>query len=312
MPAAVFLGIQALQLAGSITALVTPFRADGSVDADAWRRLLDSQIAGGTQALVVAGSTGEAAALEPGEFQALIRQAIETVAGRVPVLAGTGMSATAKTVRQTQLAAEAGADAALVVAPAYVRPTQDGMFRHFMEVAEHGGLPVVLYNVPTRTACDLLPETVARLVDHPRVVGIKEAHPDPGRMGALLALARNRDGSSDGFVVLSGDDPTATRAMLAGAHGCISVAANVVPRRFRALCDAARAGQAEAAAAAGRDLEPVFDFLGIEPNPIPVKALLAGLGAIVDHLRLPLTPLSPAHRDRSRALCGRITELEAA
>ncbi|HET6603217.1 MAG TPA: 4-hydroxy-tetrahydrodipicolinate synthase [Xanthomonadaceae bacterium] len=306
MPAAVFLGFQPLQLAGSITALVTPFRADGSVDADAWCRLLESQVTAGSQALVVAGSTGEAAALEPDEFQALIRRAVDTVAGRVPVLAGTGMPATAKTVRQTRLAAEAGADAALVVAPAYVRPTQDGMFRHFSEVARHGGLPVVLYNVPSRTACDLLPETVARLREDPRVIGIKEARAEPGRMDALLALAH------DGFTVLSGDDPTAARSMLAGAHGCISVASNVVPRRFRALCDAARAGQAEAAGALGRELAPVFDFLGIEPNPIPVKALLAGLGAIVDHLRLPLTPLSPAHREQSRALCARITELEAA
>jgi len=280
-----------LQISGSITALATPFDAKGAIDLGAWRRLVRAQLEGGTQGLVVAGSTGEAAALEPDEFAELLATAVAEVAGAVPVLAGTGGSNTAKVVRATRQAAGLGADAALVVAPPYVRPTQEGMRRHFLEVAEEGGLPVVLYNVPTRTACDLLPETVEQLASHQRIVGIKEARAEPERMAALLGLC------GPGFSVLSGDDPTACRAMLAGADGCISVASNVVPRSFRALCDLARRGETEAAGRLDRELSALYAFLGIEPNPIPAKALLAALGQCEDVLRLPLLPLSAAARE---------------
>jgi len=164
-----------LQLSGSITALATPFTADGALDLDAWRRLLDLQLAGGTQAVVVAGSTGEAAALYDVEYDALLRSAVEHIAGRIPVLAGTGQSNTAKTIEQTRRARALGADAALVVTPPYVRPTQAGLLAHYRAVADDGALPVVLYNVPGRTGCDMLPDTVAELAGHARIVALKEA-----------------------------------------------------------------------------------------------------------------------------------------
>ncbi len=290
-------------LAGSITALATPFTADGEVDFDAWTRLIDGQLAGGTQALVIAGSTGEAAALTDAEYEELLRRAVARVAGRVPVLAGTGLSNTAKTIELTRRAAALGADAALVVTPPYVRPTQAGLIAHYRAVAAEGGLPVVLYNVPGRTGCDLLPETVAELAGDANIIGIKEAVADPARMAALLAL------KSPGFAILSGDDPTACRGMLAGADGVISVASNVLPSAMRRLCDHARAGQVDAAAVIDNALQPLFDFIGCEPNPIPIKALLrhAGLG---DGLRLPLTPLSLLNEGRLAPAAAAILALE--
>jgi 4-hydroxy-tetrahydrodipicolinate synthase len=293
-----------LRLSGSITALATPFTAAGEIDLDAWRRLLQAQLEGGTQAVVVAGSTGEAAALFDVEYDALLRTAVEFVAGRVPVLAGTGLSNTAKTIEQTRRAAALGADAALVVTPPYVRPTQEGLLAHYRAVADEGGLPVVLYNVPGRTGCDLLPDTVVALAPHPRIVGIKEARSEPERMAALLAL------KSKDFAVLSGDDPTACRAMLAGADGVVSVASNVLPRCFRRLCDLARGGDADAANALDGRLRRSCDFLGIEPNPIPVKAILARQG-IGHGLRLPLLPLSPQHAESAASIAAEIRDLES-
>ena len=289
---------------GSITALATPFDASGELDLDAWQRLLRQQLDGGTQGIVVAGSTGEAAALLDPEYDLLLRMAVETVGGRIPVLAGTGLSNTLKTIELTRRVAALGADAALVVTPPYVRPTQAGLVAHYRAVANDAALPIVLYNVPGRTGCDLLPETVAELAGHPRIVGIKEARNEPERMTALLAL---RD---PGFAVLSGDDPTACRAMLQGADGVISVASNVVPGMFRRLCDLARARDA---AAAGVDVQmhELYEFLGVEPNPIPVKALLARLG-IGQGLRLPLTDLSPAHADAATRIAGHVQQLENA
>lgn len=288
---------------GSITALATPFTASGALDFDAWDRLLAAQIAAGTQGVVVAGSTGEANALDDAEYDALLRRAVAVVAGRIPVLAGTGLPNTAKTIALTRRAADCGADAALVVAPPYVRPTQAGLVAHFTAVADEGGLPVVLYNVPGRTGCDLLPESVAALAPHPRIVGIKEARPEPERMDALLTMV------SPGFAILSGDDPTAARAMLAGADGVISVASNAAPAAMRRLCDLARGGHRAEAEALDAALQPVFDFMGVEPNPIPVKAILARQG-IGHGLRLPLTPLSAAHAVAADAIAARIAGLE--
>jgi 4-hydroxy-tetrahydrodipicolinate synthase len=295
-----------LRLSGSITALATPFTATGELDLDAWRRLLQLQLDGGTQALVVAGSTGEAAALQDIEYEAVLRIAVEIVRGTIPVLAGTGLSNTDKTIEQTRRAAALGADAALVVTPPYVRPTQAGLDAHFRAVADDGALPVVLYNVPGRTGCDLLPETAAALAGHPRIVGIKEARAEPERMAALLPL---RD---DGFAVLSGDDPTAMRAMLAGADGLVSVASNVLPRAMRRLCDLSRgARDADAARALDARLQPVFGFLGAEPNPIPLKALLARM-QLGHGLRLPLTTLSPALAGDADGAIAAINEIEHA
>lgn len=292
-----------VHLSGSITALVTPFAADGQLDQDAWSRLLKAQMDAGTQGVVVAGSTGEANALLDTEFDTLLQAAVESVGGRIPVLAGTGLSNTLKTIELTRRAAALGADAALVVTPPYVRPTQAGLIAHYRAIADDGALPVVLYNVPGRTGCDLLPEAVAVLANHPRIVAIKEAVTDPQRMEALLTLR-----ASD-FAVLSGDDPTAMHAMLSGADGVISVASNVLPGALRRLCDLARAGRRGEAEAWDARLRPVFDFLAIEPNPIPVKAIMARQG-IGHGPRLPLTPLSSAYSAATDAIVATISVLE--
>ena len=296
----------ALNLSGSICALATPFvAASGDIDLDAFGQLIDHQLAGGTRALVVAGSTGEGAALETGEFVELVEFAVRRVDRRVPVLAGTGQQSTRRTIAQTRLAASAGADAALVVTPPYVRPTQEGLLRHFVEVADHAGLPVVLYNVPTRSACDLLPTTVARLCQHPAIVGIKEAVPAFERIEALLAL-RN-----DAFMILSGDDPTCARSIAAGAVGVISVAANLVPSAMQTLCERATQGEG-AAESVARGLQPLFDLLGAEPNPIPLKWCLHRIGLGTADLRLPLTTLSIDLRHRAEGILASLGLLEPA
>lgn len=289
---------------GLITALATPFDEAGALDLDAWRRLLEWQVAAGVQGVVVAGSTGEAAMLDEAEYDLLLRTAVDVVAGRVAVLAGTGQPGTARTIAQTRRAAACGADAALVCAPAYVRPTQAGLLAHFRAVAAQGGLPVVLYNVPARTGCDLLPDTVAELATHEHIVGIKEAACEPPRLQALAALR------GPGFSVLCGDDASAARALLDGADGLVSVGSNVAPRAFGALCDLALAG--DAAATGGRDaaLAPLHAFCALESNPIPVKAVLQRLG--YGHgLRLPLLPLSAQHQAEAARITALVRELES-
>lgn len=277
-----------MKLTGSLCALVTPFASDGSLDEPAFRRLLALHLRAGTHGLVIAGSTGEAAMLDEDEYRRVLEIAVDVIAGRVPVLAGTGTAGTAKTIRQTRLARDCGVDAALVVTPYYVRPTQDGLRQHYLAVAEQGGLPVVLYNVPSRTGCDLKPDAVAKLAEHANIIGVKEAVADEARVEALLTL------QNDGFVVLSGDDPTACAAMNAGARGVISVAANVVPALFAALCRHALAGEADAARVLDARLAPLYQMLSAEPNPIPAKWLLHRQGLIGPQPRLPLTPLSAA------------------
>ena len=291
-------------IVGSICALATTFRG-GAVDFDAFSRLIDFQLEGGTQGLVVAGSTGEAHALETTEYDQLLRHAVSRAGGRATILAGTGTANTRKTIELTRRAQGLGAEAALVVTPYYVRPTQEGLLRHYTEVADRGGLPVVLYNVPGRTGCDLKPDTVAKLALHERIVGIKEAVGDHERVAALAAL------NGPQFVFLSGDDPTGMAAMLAGAEGVISVAVNAAPRPFRALCDAARAGDRAQAQAMHDALMPLFDLLGVEPNPIPLKWALAHLGIGTSELRLPLTTLSAAYHGRARSVLDTVMQLAA-
>lgn len=274
----------ALRIEGSITALATPFSADGSLDLAAWGQLLEKQVAAGTSAVVVAGSTGEAAALDDAEYDALLAEAVRVVTGRIGIIAGTGLSSTAKTIAQTRRAAALGAQAALVVTPPYVRPTQAGLVAHYRAVADAGGLPVVLYNVPPRTGVDLLPDTVAALADHPAVVGLKEARGDAERWQALRPLA------SAGFALLSGDDPTFVAAMREGAVGVVSVASNLVPAAFARIVADARAGRWAEAEARHALLGPLHAFLAAAPNPIPLKAALKALGFGTD-LRLPLLPL---------------------
>lgn len=292
-----------MRLTGSICALVTPFADDGGLDEAAFLRFLDMHLEAGTRGVVVAGSTGEAAMLDEDEYLSLLEMAVRHIGGRLPVLAGTGTSGTAKTVRLTRMARDRGVDAALVVTPYYVRPTQEGLYQHFREVAEFGGLPLLLYNVPGRTGCDLLPETVARLMQCPGIIGIKEAVAAPERMLELLRL-RTED-----FSVLSGDDDSACASMLAGADGVISVAANVVPGRFAELCDHARAGRREQAQAIDAGLNPLYRFLAVEPNPIPVKWLLSHQGLCRAEPRLPLTLLSGEWHARAESI---LAELSAA
>ncbi len=276
-----------MEIAGSLCAIATPFTADGALDLAAFGRLIDHQLGGGTQGIVVAGSTGEAHMLDELDYERLLAFAVERIAHRVPVIAGTGEAATAKTIALTRRAKALGADAALVVTPYYVRPTQQGLRRHFSEVAERTDIPVLMYNVPSRTGCDMHPETVAALRDTAGVAGIKEAVGTPERIAAIAQLRR------PGFVYLSGDDGSAADAMLAGAEGVVSVVNNLVPKAFRALCDAARRGDRVAAARHAARLAPLLEALNCAPNPIPVKAGLAELGLCGATLRLPLLELAP-------------------
>jgi 4-hydroxy-tetrahydrodipicolinate synthase len=276
---------------GSIPALVTPMRADGSIDFEAWDRLLDWHVAEGTDAVVVGGTTGESPTLEFEELEQLVGRAKDRVGDRLPVIAGSGTNSTAKSVELSRVMAAAGADQLLVVTPYYNRPTQEGLFRHFTAIADAVDVPVLLYNVPGRTACDLLPETVVRLSKHPHIAGIKEATGDLSRADSILHGAR------PGFQLISGDDPTAAELMKRGACGVISVTANVAPRAMHDMCAAALGGQHAQAAAISERLMPLHLAMFVEANPIPVKWAVARLGLIGPALRLPLTPLSERLHD---------------
>ncbi len=292
------------RITGSICALATPFRG-GALDLDAFARLIDHQLDGGTQGLVVAGSTGEAHALDQAEYDRLLSFAVQRVAGRVPILAGAGTANTRKTIAAVQRVQSLGADAALVVTPYYVRPTQEGLIRHFSDVADHGGLPVMLYNVPGRTGCDLLPETTAKLASHERIIGIKEAVGTAERVDALVKC------KSAHFSVLSGDDSTCLQAMLAGAEGVVSVAVNLVPAALRRLCDAALAGERARGAALNEKLQDLYDLLGVEPNPIPLKWCLHAIGIGTSELRLPLTAFSAEFHDQAWRVVAAFAPLSA-
>lgn len=276
---------------GSIPALVTPMRADGGVDFEAWDRLLDWHVAEGTDAVVVGGTTGESPTLEVGELVELVRRAKARVGDRLPVIAGGGTNSTRKSIELSRAMAAAGADGLLVVTPYYNKPTQEGLFRHFSAIADEVAVPVLLYNVPGRTACDLLPETVVRLSKHPCIAGIKEATGDLSRAETILHGARS------GFQLISGDDPTAAGLMKRGACGVISVTANVAPRAMHDMCAAALAGQHAQAAAINEKLMPLHLAMFVEANPIPVKWAVGRLGLIGPGIRLPLTPLSERLHD---------------
>ena len=275
---------------GSIPALITPMREDGSLDLAAWDRLLDFHLTEGSDAVVVGGTTGESPTVNADELATLIGRAKTRVAGRMPVIAGSGGNSTTRSVALSRAAVEAGADALLVVTPYYNRPTQEGLYRHFTAIADTAGAPVILYNVPSRTSCDLLPETVARLATHRRIIGIKEATGDVVRGEAVRRLC------PEDFLLLSGDDPTAVALMRIGARGVISVTANVVPRAMHEVCTAALAGRFDQAAALDRHILPLHQALFVEPNPIPVKWAAERMGLVAAGIRLPLTPLSEARR----------------
>ncbi len=276
---------------GTITALVTPFR-DGAIDEDAFRAHVERQIEAGVDAIVPAGTTGEAATLSFDEHKALIRMAVEQAAGRVPVIAGAGSNNTAESIELTRAARELGADAALLISPYYNKPTQEGIYQHYRAVAEAVHLPQILYNVPGRTASSIQPETVGRLARIPNIVGIKDATADMDQLVRLMAEA------GDAIRYLSGDDATVTPFMALGGHGVISVVSNVAPERMKALTEAMRAGDVPRAAAIQRELAPLNAAMFMQSNPIPVKAACAMMGWMGWEIRLPLTVLPEAGRER--------------
>jgi 4-hydroxy-tetrahydrodipicolinate synthase len=280
---------------GSMVALVTPMHADGAVDEDGLRRLVDWHVENRTDAIIVVGTTGESATLDEKEHCHVIRRTVEMAAGRVPVIAGTGANSTREAIDLTRCAMEAGVDACLLVTPYYNKPTQEGLYLHFRAVAEAVPVPQILYNVPGRTACDMLPETVERLAAISNIVGIKEATGDLERARAIVQCCGER------MDVYSGDDATAMELMLNGGKGNISVTANVAPAGMHAMCAAAVAGDRDAAAAANRPLEELHRVLFVESNPIPVKWALHEMGMILPGIRLPMTPLAEQYREPLRA-----------
>ena len=277
-------------LRGSLVAIVTPMRDDGAVDFAALDRLLDFHLEAGTHGIVAVGTTGEASTLDVDEHVAVITHVVRTLSGRIPVVAGTGANATSEAVALSRAAAEAGASACLVVTPYYNKPTQEGLFQHFEAIARAVDLPVTLYNVPSRTACDLLPETVTRLAEVPGIVGIKEATGNVDRARAIRA------GCRPDFALYGGDDATGVALARVGAQGVISVTANVAPRTMREVWEAVFAGDYEEAQRRDEALAGLHRALFVESNPIPVKWALHAMGLIGPHLRLPLTPLSEPRR----------------
>jgi 4-hydroxy-tetrahydrodipicolinate synthase len=279
---------------GSMVALVTPMRPDGALDFASLGRLIEFHIENETDALVIAGTTGEASTLDEAEHCEVIRQAVTFARERLPVIAGTGANATTEAIRLTRCAMQAGADACLLVTPYYNKPTQQGLYLHHKAVAEAVPIPQILYNVPSRTACDLLPETVARLADIPNIIGIKEATGKLDRGREILERC------GDKLDLYSGDDACAMDLILLGAKGVISVTANVAPRSMHAMCVAALAGDRERAAALNQPLEALHRDLFAESNPIPVKWALNQMGLIPPGIRLPLTVLSEQHHEKVR------------
>lgn len=276
---------------GSMVALVTPMKADGSVDEQALAKLVDWHIEQGTAAIVSMGTTGESATLDTEEHCAVIRKTVELVAGRIPVVAGTGANSTTEAIELTNCAKAAGAVACLLVTPYYNKPTQEGLYLHYKAIAEAVDIPQILYNVPGRTACDMLPETVGRLSAIENIVGVKEATGDLERVESIRELA------GEDFALYSGDDATGREFMLMGGQGVISVTANVCPNAMSRLCDAALAGDRPAAEAIDADLQLLHRDLFVESNPIPVKWALAEMGLIKPGIRLPLTWLSESKWD---------------
>ena len=270
---------------GSIVALATPFRSNFDVDFDAYGRLVDFQIEQGTNGIVPCGCTGEAATLSHDEQAACIRFVVERVAGRVPVIAGTGSNSTKEALSLTRFAKEVGADGALLITPYYNKPTPEGQIAHYTTIADQVNIPIVLYNMPSRTGTNMLPETVAKLAAQSNIVAIKEAG------GSVDQVSQIRKLSS--ITVLSGDDSLTLPMMAVGASGVISVAANVAPAKVAQMCAAFEKGDLAAAQRLHYELLPLFKGLFLETNPMPVKAALARMGLIQNVLRLPLTPMRP-------------------
>ncbi len=278
------------RLHGSLVAIVTPFRG-GSIDEAALTDLIEWQIEQGTDGIVVAGTTGESPTLSHDEHDRIIDFVAKKTAGRVPVVAGTGSNATDEAVRLTRHAADVGADASLVVNPYYNRPPQEGLYRHFMAVADAADLPMLIYNIPGRTAGRVEHDTLVRLAAHDRIVGVKDATGDLPGVSRLLTEVPD-------FIVLSGDDLVTLPMMALGAKGVISVTANVAPAAMAALCEAANAGNFVAARKAHDALLPLMQAMTVAVNPLPVKTALALMGRVAEEFRLPLCEMAPADRQK--------------
>jgi 4-hydroxy-tetrahydrodipicolinate synthase len=282
---------------GSIVAIVTPMQADGAVDFGALDRLVQFHLDNGTDGIVAVGTTGESATLDPDEHIEVVRRTVVKAGKRIPVIAGTGANSTSEAIDLTRRAKEAGAEACLLVTPYYNKPTQEGLYQHFKAVAEAVQIPLILYNVPGRTACDMQPETVARLTAISSIVGLKEASGSMDRNRKLISLI------GSGLSLLSGDDDIAVESTLAGFKGVISVTANVAPRAMHDAIAAALAGNVDEARRINDILVPLHKALFLESNPIPTKWALARMGLMADGIRLPLTPFSdPFHSQVMDAL----------
>ncbi len=275
---------------GSIVALVTPMLANGETDNTALANLIEFHISQGTQAIVIAGTTGEAGTLTSHEKHHLIQHAIQVANGRIAIIAGTSAVGTQQTIELTEAAARLGVDGCLIMTPAYVKPTQAGLYQHYAAIANAVAIPQILYNVPERCVCDLLPETVVELAKLPNIVAIKEASGDPKRSQQIIELCQ------ESLAVLSGEDANTLAIMQFGGKGVISVTANVVPELSQALCEAALQGDMQQANAINQQLMPLHQVLFIETNPIPVKWALYKMGMIESSIRLPLTVLSEPHQ----------------
>ena len=294
-------------LKGSITALVTPMEQDGEINWEGLRDLIEWHISSNTSALVVVGTTGESATLDVSEHVKLIERAVDISNGRIKVIAGTGANSTKEAIYLTTSAKSAGADAALLVTPYYNKPTQEGLYLHYQLIADEVDLPQILYNVPSRTGCDLLNETVLRLVDHQNIVGLKDATGDLERLEDFMT---NLDSEQkDNFALYSGDDPTATEFMINGGTGTISVTSNIVPKTISNICDYALNGEAKAARDLDTTLVRLNQILFIESNPIPVKWMLNRIGRITDGIRLPLSHLDSKFHDKAEEVLSELNLL---
>jgi 4-hydroxy-tetrahydrodipicolinate synthase len=280
---------------GSLVALATPFDSDNRVDYASLKALVEFHVDQGTDGLVIAGTTGEAATMNRDEHTELVARAVELADGRLPVIAGTGSNSTRQTINMSLAVAECGVDAFLVVVPYYNKPMQEGMFQHFTAVADAVPKPVMMYNVPGRTVADMQAETVARLAQHENIFGIKEATGDVGRLKAIQELVDDPD-----FRYYSGDDFTALDFLIEGGHGIVTVSGNVVPAAIAKLCRLVANGEIEAARALDVTLQPLNDALFIESNPIPVKWALSQMGLIPPYLRLPMTEFDKQHHEQMR------------
>ncbi len=284
-------------LKGSIVALVTPMQADGTVDKKSLHDLVEWHLNEKTDGIVVVGTTGESATLSADEQETIIASVVKQVAGRIPVIAGTGTNSTVTTLQHTLAAQKAGVDACLIVTPYYNKPTQNGLYQHYKTIAENSNVPIILYNVPGRTGCDLLPETVERLSKIPRIIGIKEATGKVERCPDIL----KRCGKE--FKIFSGDDATSLELMLAGGHGVISVTSNIAPRQMHEMCAAALLGNKAQAEKINAPLMPLHHKLFLESNPIPTKWALSEMGRIPAGIRLPLLSLDMKfHQELKEAL----------